>query len=97
MWLSRFRISDKEPCPCGSGKKYKECCKIKKTQVIPSKKPPEVQIMEKMRHSLKKCCLHPDHENCKGRIKEAHALQNNKFRFELHFENYQHYPNHLQL
>ena len=78
MWLSRFRISDKEPCPCGSGKKYKECCKIKKTQVIPSKKPPEVQIMEKMRHSLKKCCLHPDHENCKGRIKEAHALQNNK-------------------
>ena len=74
MWLSRFRISDKELCPCGSGKKYKECCKIKKAQVSLSQKPPEVQIMEKMRRSLKKCCLHPDQANCKGRIKEAHAL-----------------------
>lgn len=27
---------------------------------------------------MKKCCLHPDKEKCKGRIKEAHALQNNK-------------------
>lgn len=78
LGISRFKIADKELCPCGSGKIYKECCKIKKTRINASKKPPEVQIMEKMRRSMKKCCLHPDQANCKGNIKAAHALQNNK-------------------
>lgn len=27
---------------------------------------------------MKKCCMHPDKEKCKGPIKGAHALQNNK-------------------
>lgn len=78
MSLSQFRIVDTEPCPCGSGKVYKDCCKGKQGQIKTSKKPLEVQIMEKMRRSMKKCCLHPDQVNCKGKIKEAHALQNNK-------------------
>lgn len=34
--------------------------------------------MEAMHKSLKKCCMHPNQSQCKGRIKEAHALQNNK-------------------
>ncbi len=34
--------------------------------------------MEKMRFSMKACCMHPDKEHCKGKIKAAHALQNNK-------------------
>lgn len=34
--------------------------------------------MEMMRKSMKKCCMHPDQNNCKGKIKNAHALQNNK-------------------
>jgi hypothetical protein len=34
--------------------------------------------MEKMRASMKKFCMHPDQEKCKGPIKGAHALQNNK-------------------
>lgn len=42
------------------------------------KKPPDVQVMEMMRRSLKRCCMHPDQAQCKGKIKEAHALQNNK-------------------
>ena len=25
-----------------------------------------------------KCCMHPDQSNCNGKIKNAHALQNNK-------------------
>ena len=45
---------------------------------MPSKKPAEVLVMEKMRYSMKKSCMHPHKEKCKGRIKEAHALQNNK-------------------
>ena len=78
MCLSKFKITDNEPCPCGSGKAYKDCCKGKQVQIKVSKKPPEVQVMEKMRRSIKKCCLHPDQANCKGKIKAAHALQNNK-------------------
>ncbi len=72
------RIDDNELCPCGSELYYKDCCKNRSPQINSSRKPPEVQIMEKMRSSMKKCCLHPDQANCRGRIKEAHALQNNK-------------------
>ena len=77
--LAYFRIFDNENCPCGSGKKFKECCKGKSDQEpAQSKKPPEVQVMEQMRKSMVKCCMHPDKSNCKGKIKNAHALQNNK-------------------
>ncbi len=79
MFLSKFKLKDSEPCPCGSNKSFQECCKGKEPRIIkPSKKPAEVQIMEKMRASMKKCCVHPDQEKCKGPIKGAHALQNNK-------------------
>lgn len=71
-------IDDNEPCPCGSGLLFKECCKGKTAIVNNSKKPVEVQIMDRMRASMKKVCLHPDKKNCKGKIKNAHALQNNK-------------------
>lgn len=74
-------IHDDEPCPCGSGKEYINCCKGKSdTQQEVSPKPIEVLTMENMRGQLKRfhCCLHPDHANCKGKIKDAHALQNNK-------------------
>jgi len=78
VYLSKFKITDNEPCPCGSEKAYKDCCKGKQVWIKASKKPPEVQVMEKMRRSMKKCCLHPDQANCKRKIKAAHALQNNK-------------------
>lgn len=77
--LKYIKIFEKELCPCGSGKKYKDCCKTKVVEMTQtSKKPPEVQIMDMMRKSTKKCCMHPDQSHCKGIIKEAHALQNNK-------------------
>lgn len=76
--MLNFTIKDIELCPCGSGLVYKECCKGKPPKISKSKKPPEVQIMERMRSSMKKCCMHPDQAHCKGRIKAAHALQNNK-------------------
>lgn len=74
-------IHDEECCPCGSGKHFEDCCKGKRDAgPVVSKKPPEVLIMEQMRRSLQqdKVCLHPDQASCKGRIKEAHALQNHK-------------------
>lgn len=28
-WHKRYDIRPNDPCPCGSGKKYKNCCKDK--------------------------------------------------------------------
>ena len=78
MFWNRLKWKDAEFCPCGSGKAYKDCCKGKRKEPETTKKPPEVRIMERMRKAPKKYCLHPDTANCKGKIKEAHALQNNK-------------------
>lgn len=59
--LKYFRIFNKEPCPCGSGKPYLECCKNHTDKPKkPSKKPLDIQIMEQFRKSQIKCCLHPD-------------------------------------
>jgi len=77
--LKHLRIGNRERCPCGSEKNYKDCCKDKgnvSTKIL--KKPPEVQLMEMMRKSMKKCCMYPEQSKCKGKIKNAHALQNNK-------------------
>ena len=74
-------LHDDESCPCGSGKAYKDCCKGKSDEgPVNSKKPVEVLLMEEMRNGFKrdKVCLHPDQSHCKGKIKEAHALQNHK-------------------
>lgn len=77
--LAYFKIFNNEDCPCGSGIKFKECCKGKPDQQPAiSKKPLEVQIMEQMRKAMVKCCMYPDKSHCKGIIKDAHALQNNK-------------------
>ena len=74
-------IHDDELCPCGSEKLFIDCCKNKSDPgPILSRKPPEVIVMERFRNSVKKneMCLYPDISCCKGRIKEAHALQNHK-------------------
>lgn len=77
--LGYKKIKDNENCPCGSGIKFASCCKGKALKtIVTSKKPVDVQIMEKMRAAMKKCCMHPDQVHCKGNIKAAHALQNNK-------------------
>lgn len=72
------RIRDNEECPCGSGKLFVDCCKNRPVTISSSKEPPEVQLMKRMRSSMKKCCMHPDKSKCNRRIKKAHALQNNK-------------------
>lgn len=77
--MKHKRILDSELCPCGSETKYGDCCKDKVAAIPqPSKKPREIQVMEMMRKSTKRCCMHPDQAQCKGKIKKAHALQNNK-------------------
>ena len=77
-YMNGFMIVDDEECPCGSGKLYEKCCKGREGSPILSKKPIEVLVMERMKASIKKCCMHPAQEDCRGKIKNAHALQNNK-------------------
>ena len=82
--LKYFKIYDKELCPCGSGEIYCECCKNRNDKPVKkSKKPANIQIMEQLRKSQFKCCLHPDKCKCVKHIKEAHALQNNKIISQL--------------
>lgn len=80
MCIISFHIKDDELCPCGSGSPFASCCKTRQSKQVTSRKPPEVLIMEKMRSLVKRnsFCLHPDSSKCKGPIKKAHALQNNK-------------------
>ena len=66
-----------EPCPCGSGKKYKKCCLYK---------PDEQRFAEAIMYSSEnirneariKQCLHPNKDECDGKIIKAHAIQNNR-------------------
>lgn len=74
----KYRLCKSELCPCGSGLKYQECCLGKNDSPRESKKPPSVQAGELLRKSLPKCCMYPDKSSCRGKIKQAHALQNNK-------------------
>lgn len=78
MLLLFEHLKDKEACPCGSGLPFGDCCKFREPAISNSRKPPEVQAMEMLRKGLKSCCMYPDTQNCKGKIKKAHALQNNK-------------------
>ena len=78
MLLLFEHLKNTEPCPCGSGLSFRDCCKFRKPETPNSRKPPEVQAMEMLRKGLKSCCMHPDSASCKGHIKKAHAMQNNK-------------------
>ena len=76
--LNNRTLKPDELCPCGSGHLYRDCCSGKMDEKRNQIKPPTVQAMELLRASLPKCCMFPDKTSCKGKIKEAHALQNKK-------------------
>ena len=38
-----MKVGRNEPCPCGSGKKYKKCC-LAKDEAIRATTPPQAQI-----------------------------------------------------
>jgi len=44
------KIGRNDPCPCGSGKKYKDCCMGKNDQ--PDEKGPAEQLIEEIREAL---------------------------------------------
>ena len=72
-----MKIGRNEPCPCGSGKKYKKCC-LNKTD--------DERLAEAIMYSMQsiekdariKQCLHPNQDECDQKIIKAHAIQNNR-------------------
>ena len=40
--MDRHRVSRNDPCPCGSGKKYKHCCLRKEVESRPSRPTPSI-------------------------------------------------------
>lgn len=75
--MGKIKIGRNEPCPCGSGKKFKKCCLNK------SQDQRFAETMSKSMYNIKneariKRCLHPKQEECDGKIVKAHAIQNNR-------------------
>ena len=66
-----------DPCPCGSGKKYKKCCLQKNDMQRLAEAVSSAQATLKRDGQIKQC-LYPDKTNCSSKIIKAHALQNNR-------------------
>lgn len=81
--FKNFKIYNNELCPCKSGKKYKECCKIKPTKTFPNEKASIAFIHKLFRKSLIKTCVY---DGCAAKAKDiidAHAMQENKILIQL--------------
>ena len=77
--MSRF-VRRNDPCPCGSGKKYKKCCLNKEDNPDFSNIANLPNIYKDGRkHARFKECIHPDKAHCSERIIGAHTIQNNKY------------------
>lgn len=73
------KIGRNDPCPCGSGKKYKKCCLGKADDPAYSDANNYLQIYKELRKQSRfKECIHPDKESCSEKIVGAHSIQNNK-------------------
>ena len=72
-------------CYCGSGKKFKSCCKSRvnmKNRIYDNtilNNPMKINsiLTQKIEQTDYKICFHPDKDNCKKPIKNAHTLQSN--------------------
>lgn len=76
--ISKFWLSNKEPCPCGSGKIYGDCCKRKPQKVFHNEKEALHFTGQMLKKSKRKLCLY---EGCSAKPKaiiKAHALQENR-------------------
>ena len=80
-----IKINNSEPCLCGSGRKFKDCCKTKMftsttrySEDILNNPQRINAILQKMMDKTDfKTCVYPDKKCCKLPIKNAHTLQNN--------------------
>ena len=79
---SKRRVERNDPCPCGSGKKYKKCCLNKDTQPVP---PEVIKYFQKIRAEheyLKQVGIHINY------VKPSlffHSWQTNQLIQEYHY------------
>lgn len=71
--IKHVKIGRNDPCPCGSGKKYKKCCIVKHNGSSLSKND-HLRALQKSFNW--KSCLHPDKDKglCNGSIIKAHTI-----------------------
>jgi Predicted metal-binding protein related to the C-terminal domain of SecA len=73
------KIGRNDPCPCGSGKKYKKCCYGREDNLEYSNPANFARNYKEMRKAARiKECIYPDHSSCSEKIIKAHSIQNNK-------------------
>lgn len=73
--MSKQKIGRNSKCPCGSGKKFKNCCL---NNISNSYAGSFLDFYHEVRNnSFVKECLHPDKSACSERIIKAHSIQNN--------------------
>ena len=77
--MSRQKIGRNDPCPCGSGKKYKNCC-IGQDFIFPQAEIEQLrqEYKETRSQAAFKECLHPDHSCCSSNFIYSHSIQNSK-------------------
>lgn len=76
---AKKKIGPNDPCPCGSGKKYKKCCRGKEDDPSFSEIANFPSIYKEMRRNARfKECIYPDHATCSEKVIGAHSIQNNK-------------------
>lgn len=74
-YLSKIiNCGDNDNCWCDSGKKYKDCHKLLKGKDVFLGRADF--LLSKL--LTKKICLHPDDDQCNGKIIDAHSIQNSK-------------------
>ncbi len=91
MDYRNISLAKSEQCPCGSGKKYRACCMMRKdtwdentaTAYINNPKRMEYELLNMLEMSKASLCLHPLKEECKGKIKNAHTIQNSRILDQL--------------
>ncbi len=71
-----MKIGRNDPCTCGSGKKYKKCCKDKDEHI--EKEKVNTALRKELNISSIKECLFPDKAGCSERAIRAHSIQNNR-------------------
>lgn len=64
-----MKVRRNDPCPCGSGKKYKRCC------LNDNNRPEPHEFIKAAKKAFsKEYCLHPDTSECDGSIVRAHTI-----------------------
>lgn len=70
------KIERNDPCPCGSGKKYKKCHLLKADNPYNSDDRTAPTLKQMMQQAELSDCLYPEKEGCSHEKLTAHSIQN---------------------